>query len=1662
MSLASSKRSNIPASRLNLDVGTDAFLVSILELATTPRNDHWDLQTDANCLGWFYSHVEEPIRPKVDAWNALDIEDFPLVDVSLKQEESCTTLVEKVATLTKRQARKHLDTLHSGSTGLETDAQQGTPSPGTKAENKRAQRKRTREWEQKMYPANYVAPLHDVRTADSMNILIALRKLVRRRELHIKMMKEAVELDWWRVISEDWKAIMRLVTCEIVELVQVWREKIGPIEGNRPWSPKSNQHVRPFRWKGKNYLLKIPTDLDFMTKRSCYGSAQQRNPFLLPFPLESLREIASAEHDQQSWGCRISRAAALLLQEENRCGGSFVWNSSQRSLERVPDLSSRQLSELKRSFQLKGQHLESMRAREQGGERRGLSHDGSFVSANRGSSAGTLGTISRGGAISRGDAISRGGIISRGGSVRRNFSRGRDIFTPGSNASMAMDAPPRTPGAAEGGSVSVVDTTTWSELTPPNANRINRLPSENISEQFGTSDLSSDDRRHQVSTPTGSVMSCQSIRSDEHHLYPSSEYGDRRPETGGSRISTSVVEELDHQNSHGSRHPAVVLEPIISPLSVIVTSTKNLRSKHPPVMLSSLQLSPFHSSSKQRTVTMRQKGKFTPPGYDAKNGFEMLVQCPLTDCAVCDALRVERRVAVYTAKTERSQRLGLYAAMMDSRASMLRDMSATMLQALWRGALVRQRIVRPMYFEDEKVTSDLGGTRMTVWLPNAHATAIRLQRVARCSLSYWELLRRRRAELERVMAVRIQSRYRIRKSKARATFVRKQRRAFEAKQYKAAVGLQNAFRSRAARRLVHMKLKLKQKYDKENGGAETIQRAWRCAQARHAVWLRRASLACVKIQAIYRGMQGYDGYQTQKELIRADHTRIKAAHIRLEHLQAALHEAERREVCSIIQDFVIKVEKIVEAEVQAEAKAAEEEKEAAEALVYERKTGRKKPPRSETLQKLSLSSSAAQKQRMTSSNTIPTAPVNHVVSHAASITDVRSLSRYLYKRSALPSTSENKSPTDVLQSLSRFDDRQIVTRLVLDQQTNEGHDFLASHSIAKLKSEIKEVESFVDTWRKMAVSSYMWHRVCTRYLHAVNRVPLSVHKIERLSSISLAVVQHAHLRSYSTQNMRDNLVMFRRHLVEREARREDELAGKKSFSKMQTELLLAQGMARAEAKQVELNRQHDRSILDKEETHICGEDTRSSTMRNYLTSTTYARIALWETFSTLFDNKSRRELYLYRNRQDKKKVASLDDKAVLPPMEEDGAVIIEHVTISTHEFQEFTRRSKAPVDSKITLHRIVSFLDPKKTGRIPFERTCWWFFSGDHTIQTRAATLHVKSMAQLYLKRKRVLLHRWSVKKIINMGPIKKRMEKKRAKVAQKSFSAEREKKENEVRAKKLADAIREEEEAKVQAKENEYLDKIRFLNDLGDEIWRNMKLDPPYEKHIRPPAWSVELSEAIENAGIRNVDRKPLPLDPEKEDTDDKEDHEEEWEKTAKALLEAGEEGNEQEEEEKDEETVKDEEGGEQKQEQEQEQEQEPTKKKEIKKKQKRTERKSRVFSVPFISRVKVPGNDLRISSTFSRGISEGVLKKQSEKYRKELRKRRKKREKAEAKAQKERDRIAAMTPEERLEYQMEQSRKGKQGKQEQRNQKKKEKEEKERVKRARRKQQKLKRGKK
>lgn len=71
--------------------------------------------------------------------------------------------------------------------------------------------------------------------------------------------------------------IIRITSIDVIEAIVRWREV-------------KNDHDAIFTWNGMNYLLKMPSDLDYLDEyravKKWVGFSLIRNPFAVPFPLE--------------------------------------------------------------------------------------------------------------------------------------------------------------------------------------------------------------------------------------------------------------------------------------------------------------------------------------------------------------------------------------------------------------------------------------------------------------------------------------------------------------------------------------------------------------------------------------------------------------------------------------------------------------------------------------------------------------------------------------------------------------------------------------------------------------------------------------------------------------------------------------------------------------------------------------------------------------------------------------------------------------------------------------------------------------------------------------------------------------------------------------------------------------------------------------------------------------------------------------------------------------------------------------------------------------------------------------------------------------------------------------------------------------------------------
>jgi hypothetical protein len=69
-----------------------------------------------------------------------------------------------------------------------------------------------------------------------------------------------------------------MASLDVIDTIQKWREIKGDLDAS-------------FIWNGLNYLLKMPSDLDYLADylaiQKWMGFPLIRNPFCIPFPMES-------------------------------------------------------------------------------------------------------------------------------------------------------------------------------------------------------------------------------------------------------------------------------------------------------------------------------------------------------------------------------------------------------------------------------------------------------------------------------------------------------------------------------------------------------------------------------------------------------------------------------------------------------------------------------------------------------------------------------------------------------------------------------------------------------------------------------------------------------------------------------------------------------------------------------------------------------------------------------------------------------------------------------------------------------------------------------------------------------------------------------------------------------------------------------------------------------------------------------------------------------------------------------------------------------------------------------------------------------------------------------------------------------------------------------
>ncbi|CAM9224005.1 unnamed protein product, partial [Ectocarpus fasciculatus] len=122
--------------------------------------------------------------------------------------------------------------------------------------------------------------------AEGLAELEVLKAILNREGYLARLIKSA------RTVSRKFKPEI----ADIMDLVRA--ASLDVVEAVVKWRDAKNDHHAAFMWNGVNYLLKMPSDLDYLNEyraiRSWLGFRVKRNPFCVPYPLEEGAKLFSA------------------------------------------------------------------------------------------------------------------------------------------------------------------------------------------------------------------------------------------------------------------------------------------------------------------------------------------------------------------------------------------------------------------------------------------------------------------------------------------------------------------------------------------------------------------------------------------------------------------------------------------------------------------------------------------------------------------------------------------------------------------------------------------------------------------------------------------------------------------------------------------------------------------------------------------------------------------------------------------------------------------------------------------------------------------------------------------------------------------------------------------------------------------------------------------------------------------------------------------------------------------------------------------------------------------------------------------------------------------------------------------------------------------------
>lgn len=1368
------------------------------------KNGNTPLSNAKECLAWFLSLAPPFVPPRPRPWELLSIEDYPLPDLSPEKPKSLE-LVKLLNVNNKKESYKNALAAVNERRILKTKEPVGKIPK---------------------FPKKYTFTKEEIKASYTCVYLPEIRRLVKRREEHIRLMKEAVELDWWRAINIEWKAVLRMQTVNIIEKIQTWREKY-------------EEPDRIFKWHGMNYLLKIPSDLDFCSRRWTYCYAKDRNPFMLPFNIDDRKNNVSdvINYQNDNGNCRISMSIQVLLKEEEKFG-RHKWDYKEKKLIQIPGhiyrlppeshIHIRQNTPLEQSLPSRGSvgSKRSFRQRIARGTIETVfavpQNSLDIIRASSRSSSRLQKRPLEDGSNTVSKAVPNTPIQimeeeNKRLRMQRTISRER-LFSGGKKHIRYEDMPEIT--ATEIRRVSLEDA---------RPNTIGAEDGRDIVRKYNKKFMrhsSSQDWKHMISslppgtpplpprTPPGSAS-----RRVTNMLTPPGSAAKRisdalRESSMREHVRTlytapaSITVETHYFNNTNKTTPPSTIRPM--------SSASQQRQELPQTPPSMIQ--PMSSVLQQRPGSSQLRAIapiYTPPSSSQGNRLSTplqnrnsLIQTPQSDNGIQpwgeefdndqnilfqrEYLRNDKNInpmisaALYDPKyltmcplpncsvckaielENRVERVQTASVEMDVLSFYSSIVSQSVIRENYRSATTIQRYWRGSLIRKKRMlapvdkVTDSSGLYINTWFPYAHECALKIQRVFRYKSSIWELKFRKKWRVWHHAAIFVQCLVRVYQAKHRVDRIRKHKAFIDSK----ATIIQCCMRSYIARKIMRQKREEWLAGQRRLRSIRIVQRRWRSMMAIRLVRKLRERKMAIRFQSFFRG------YLTRERLLVNNHIVLFLKY----HLNATNQIIER---------------------------------------------------------KINLPKTREKRYAM------------HDIA-----TETEAETQILCKRLLCSNSSIARSGfQNVIKS---FQKKHLFKLLNWDQAYFDVDD------ARQVNKDIIKHEQWMLQFKKILRERIRIDRLVGKILSVRSNLPVKTSHYQMYIQNQESTMRLMKNSSNIVNSMLSTTIKSWRLDASKKYMKKQYTSHAASVlaTNLISTTLGPSGMQNAVEKTIVKGLIEDLTVWIDEKPLFEAEDKRSERYRGYLTANKFARLVVQEGFDDLWD------------KHDKK---------------------CGKTQVRTYNLEECCRILKDPL-SKIRAEEALKILDPEETGLIDFEKFSVWWFSGVRSVPKGVE--YVKLSNRINFKYRVARRKRSIVRGYRSIGFIKRRIKKKEKALKDAEMAIKMEERQKQMVQERKA-KLQVEEDARILIEEEEkHNEEVRVLNKGFDHLYEvGMEPGGAYETNTRPPANALRMSHIYgrtntSKKAMKKVNKKWIKMQKKKKNSMSKEDKKKAKEKAKLAKM--------------------------------------------------------------------------------------------------------------------------------------------------------------------------------